>query len=126
MDARLESGGVSHRSLHPLVDAYQEVNGGLAPRRDLDLGEPLAQEAGGVAGGEVGGQVPGQGRVVAERIPLSVRVKKKIERVDYGHLGHDVDRDRQGAGRFGKDQAGQVVGEGILLPVDEVALGLDP
>src|SRR5262249_30203445 len=61
-----------------------------------------------------------QPRLVAERKRLGRRLEEEVERIQDRHLGHEVDVDRQLAGRVGKDVSRQVIAVRILLPVDEV------
>jgi competence protein ComEC len=57
---------------------------------------------------------------------LGAGLQEEVERVVDRHLDHQVDRDLELARRLGKHQPGLVVGERVLLPVDEVPGGLDP
>jgi hypothetical protein len=72
-----------------------------------------------------GGQLAANLVVVGERKLLGGRFEEEVERVEDGHLGDEVDLDAQLARRFREDEAGEVVGLGILLPVHEVAARKD-
>ena len=65
----------------------------------------------------VGGIVEGDrlGRVLHE----------EVERVDRGHVGHEVHADLEMVDPLGEHQPGQPVAEGVLLPVEEMRFGRD-
>ena len=76
-------------------------------------------------GRQVGGQLFFQLGVVGERKLFGVGLQEEVKRVVHGHFEHRVDRDLEFADLFREHQAGLVVGERILLPVDEMASRLD-
>jgi len=63
--------------------------------------------------------------LVRERGTLRRFLDEEVERIDHGHLGHEVDLDPQLADRIGEDEPGQIVAVGVLLPVEEVGAGFD-
>ena len=50
---------------------------------------------------------------------------EEVERVDHSHVRHQIDGDRELAGRLWNYNARQIVTERILLPVDEVNLRIN-
>ena len=124
LHAGLHAHAVGDRALHGTVDLDEGVDdrrlgggavgvdpGGQARARGLDL--------------EVRGELVPLGVGVAEREALGRLLDEEVERVDDGELGDEVDDDRELARLLGKDEAGEVVAERVLLPVDEVALRPD-
>ena len=69
---------------------------------------------------EIGLQVRPQIRRVGERVVLGVVLDEEVERVDHRHVRDQADGDLEFAGLAREDDPGQVVAEGVLLPVDEV------
>jgi hypothetical protein len=63
--------------------------------------------------------------IVLEGKSLRLRFEKKIERIVDRHLGDEVHLDLKFAGGFLEDQPGEVIGLGILLPVDEMVFRAD-
>mmetsp|Transcript_20387 Transcript_20387/g.78151 ORF Transcript_20387/g.78151 Transcript_20387/m.78151 type:complete len:242 (+) Transcript_20387:940-1665(+) len=123
LHAGLQADQVGHAVLHALVQVDEEVNGGA-----LGAGDVLqiaGQQRRGVAGLQIGRELDLLGLVVDEREGLGLRFEEEVEGVVDRHLGHQVHRDGELGRLLGEDQAGQVVGERILLPVDEVGRGLD-
>ncbi len=127
LDSRLHAHEVLHFALQALVQRDEEVDrvdSGLEAAAP-EVVEPLReQRAGGLLlairrelGGELGG--------VVEREVLGPVLDEEVERVDDGHVGNQIDRHRQRLRLLGKDQPRDVVPVGVLLPVDEVRLGLD-
>jgi hypothetical protein len=70
-------------------------------------------------------RVPRPATAVLEREVLGAGLEEEVERVVDRHLDHQVDRDLEFGGLLGEDQPRLVVGERVLLPVDEVVGGLD-
>ena len=64
-------------------------------------------------------------RVVDERPVLGAILDVEVEWIDHRHVGHEIDRDDEAVGLLGQHDAGAVVGEGVLLPIDEMQLGLE-
>jgi hypothetical protein len=121
LNARLEPHQIIDALLEQPIQADQEVDRmGLAP---VELRqEPLQMRAGGL-GAEIGGQVRPQRLLVGERPCLGGLLDEEVERIVDRHVGDHVDLDPELRRRFGKDEAGEVVAERILLPVDEMPLG---
>jgi hypothetical protein len=63
--------------------------------------------------------------LVGERKFLGLGLQEEIERIAYGHVGDEVDFDREPANLLRKDNACEEIAVRILLPVQEVAVGLD-
>ncbi len=134
LDARFHPHAVVDVSGRGTVDTDQEVD--RAHPRGPPVGvDPRLQQLSGA--GLISGVVavvdrtqvrfqilPQRFRVI-ERHRLGVLLDEEVERVDDLHVGDQADVDAQLAGGVGKDQAGQKVSEGILLPVDEVVGRLD-
>ena len=109
--------------LHHLVQVHQEdhaaalgavdlVQVGLHQRRDRvgdQVGRELLLEAGLVGEGEF----------------LGLGFQEEVEGVVHRHLDHQVHGDLELGGLLGEHQARLVVGERVLLPVDEMARRLD-
>ena len=109
-----------------LVQPHQKIDGaggllGRSKRGDIvfELGRQRRF-------GQVGRQFLCHQRFVLERKMFCAWLKKEIEGVEHRHFNHDIDRDLEFRRGLWKHQACLVVGEGILLPVDEVLFGLDP
>ena len=66
-----------------------------------------------------------QPRGVGEGPVLGALFEEEVEGIDDGHLGDEVHRHRELPGRFGHHHAGEEVALRVLLPVQEVFLGLD-
>ena len=109
--------------LQLLVDAHQEVDGAL--RLAIDLAEVVAQQRRVRLGGEVGRQFLRHQRFVLEREILGAGLEEEIERVVDRHLHHQVDRHLELGGLLRENQPRLVIGEGVLLPVDEMLRRLD-
>ena len=106
-----------------LVERPDEVEGSL--RLDLQAPDIVAQERPRLRRFEVGRQLLFQLRLVFERPVARVFVDKKIERIDRGHVRHEIDRHLELVRLFGKDEPRQIIAERILLPVDEVVFRRD-
>jgi len=59
-------------------------------------------------------------RIVRERIFFDLWLQEKLERIDGDHLGYQVHFDRELRGGIQEDQASQIVGLRVLLPMQEV------
>ena len=124
LHARLHAHAVGHALLHGAVDLDQRVDDRRTARR------AIGREPGGelLAGGlrlEVGGELAAVQRVVVEREALGTLLDEEVEGVDDGELGDQVDGHGELPRLLGEDEAGEVVAERVLLPVDEVPGGLD-
>ena len=118
LHAGLQPHQVADVVLQPLVDAHQEVDGPLLGARDAVDQRLEARRQ--LALGQVGRQVVLGAGGVLEREVLGLGFEEEVERVVDRHLGDQVDGDGEFGGFLGEDQAGQVVGERVLLPVVEV------
>ena len=74
---------------------------------------------------KIGNQLLGQCRVVFERKLLGFFLEEEIEGIDDGQFGHQVDFDRKFSRLLRKHEPGQAIAVRILLPVDEMRLGLN-
>ena len=64
-------------------------------------------------------------RLVAERKLFGVRLQKKIEGIDDGHLRDEIYIYAEVFYSVRENDPGQIVALGILLPVQEVGLWID-
>ena len=90
-----------------------------------DRGEELFDQGRGGQRIQVWTQLCLELRVVDERPVLGAILDIKVEWIDHCHVGHEIDRDDEAVGLLGQHDAGAVVGEGVLLPIDEMQLGLE-
>ena len=123
LHARLHPDQVADVALQALVDADQEVDG--AALGQVDAGDKFGQFGRRGLGDQVGLKLELERLVIAEGVGLGVGFEEEVEGVVDRHLGHQVDGDLELGGRLRKHQPRQVVGERVLLPVDEMVLGLD-
>ena len=123
LHARLHADQIADVVLQFLVDAHQEVDGAL--RLAIDLAEVVAQQRRVRLGGQVGRQFLRHQRVVLEREILGAGFEEEIERVVDRHFHHQVDRHLEPGGLLRENQPRLVIGEGVLLPVDEMLRRLD-
>ena len=66
-----------------------------------------------------------EARVIAERPGFRFGFEEEVERVDGRHVGDEVHRDAEMGDFFREDDAGEEIALRVLLPVQEVAFGLD-
>ena len=127
LHARLHADEIADVARRTAVQADEEIRRGDAPRPDLAPRgvEPGGESRAGRLGRQVGRQLVGQLLGVRERVVLGVLLDEEVERIDHGHAGDEVDRERQVARRLGKHEARDPVAVRILLPVDEVPLRRD-
>ncbi|MNS44658.1 hypothetical protein D3C72_771070 [compost metagenome] len=109
--------------LEALVQGHQEIQRGGG--RAVDAGHEGRQPRRQLAAHQIGGEVVPEAGVVVERKRLGRWLQEEIERVVDRHFRHEVHRDLEAGGLLRDDQAGEVVGERVLLPVHEVLRGLD-
>ena len=88
--------------------------------------DQFGEEGAGLLGFEVGCEFFLDDGVVGEWVYLRGGFDEEVERVDDGHVGDEVDFDFELGGLFQEDEAGEVVGIRVLLPVEEVLLRIDP
>ncbi len=118
---RFHANQIRHGVLHALVDLHQKVI-------DVDrlrmfatpLREPLHQARPGRFDFQKRCQLGFQTRWIAERKMLGPVFDKEIKWVDDRHVGHQIDRHRQFAGRLGEGNAGNEIAVGVLLRIDEM------
>ncbi|KDB52787.1 hypothetical protein X805_16520 [Sphaerotilus natans subsp. natans DSM 6575] len=123
LHARLEADGVADLVLQALVQPDQEVD--RAHLAAVDGVEEGLQRGRGRRRLQVRGQFLLQAVLVDEGEVLGARLEEEVEGVVDRHLGHQIDGDLELRGLLREDQAGEIVRERILLPVDEMRLGLD-
>ena len=123
LHARLQPNGVGDVLPQLLVDADQEVDGALLLA--IDFAQVALQQRRERRLGQVGGQLLRLGGVVLEREFFGPRLQEEVERVVDRHFHHQVDGDLELGRRLGEDQARLVIGERVLLPVDEMGGRLD-
>ncbi len=119
----LEPHQVGDVALHPLVQGDQEVR--RLHRRARNRGDVVGEGRRRLVAHPVRREFALQRGVVLEGKVLGRGFEEEIERVEHRHLGDEVDLDAQQRRLVGEDESRQVVGLRVLLPVDEVRLGLD-
>jgi hypothetical protein len=124
LHARFEADQIADLALQPLVQIDEEID--RASLSHVDARQPLAPARRQRLLRQVRQQVVMQSGLVRERILLGRRLEKEVERVVHRHLRNQIDRDFELGRLVGKHEPRQVVGERILLPVDEVVVRLDP
>ncbi len=90
-----------------------------------DLAEIVVQQRRAGQRLEIGLELAGEHGLVGERPARRRILHEEIERIDRGHVGHEVHRCREFARLVRHDDARQEVAERVLLPVDEMRLGRD-
>ncbi len=123
LHAGLHADGVGDVALQALIDVHQEVDG--AALGAVDAVEIGREQRGERLGGQIRCQFAPLRLGILERELLGLRFEEEVEGVVHRHLDHQVDGDLELGGGLGKHQAGLVVGERVLLPVDEMRGGLD-
>ncbi len=123
LDAGFHADHVADVALQALVEADQEVDDRRA--RPSNLRQPGTEVRPYRLALEVGGKVLRQRRLVDERERFRFRLDEEVERVERRHFGHEIDLDPQRLGLLGEHEAGKVVAERILLPVEEMLGRLD-
>jgi len=119
----LHADGVADVLLHALVQVHQEIHRAL--RRAVDAVEVGLEQRRQRFGGEVGREFGALCVGIGKGHLLGVRLEEEVERVVHRHLDHQVHRDLELGGGLGEHQPRLVVGERVLLPVDEVVGRLD-
>lgn len=123
-----------HSRFHPnevangLLEEDIEINeeGDGASGADIDAFAEI-QKFGVIANGvQKGGEILSKSRVVLKGKFSGFFFEEEVERVDDCHVGDEIDANLQFRGWFREDDSGEVVSEGVLLPVDEVWFGLNP
>ncbi len=121
LHALLEAHDIGDVATQPLIERDQEIDGW--PAGALDPLEPLHQKRTPLLQLEIGSEISGQAVVVNEGNLLRRLFEKEVERVDHRHVGDQVDLERQLVGLFRENDPGEIIPEGVLLPIDEVGLG---
>ena len=123
LDTRIHSHQIPDEALQVLVDLNEMIDGTnflaamfldelpkfRAGREDFEIGDQLFRKYG----------IVGKGNLFRRRLD------EKIEGVDRNHFRNEIDFDGEFANRFGKDEPGEIVAIGVLLPVQEVRLRKD-
>ena len=123
LHARLEAHDVVDVVFQTLIQGHQEVDG---PHRFARYRrQPLAHPRTVVADREIGRQIARHRRPIGERESLRAFLEKEIKRVDRDHFGDDFDVDGQPSRFVREHHTGEMIGVGVLLPVDEMAAGRD-
>ncbi|MFM7864475.1 MAG: hypothetical protein ACKPHU_09710, partial [Planctomycetaceae bacterium] len=102
-----------------MLEENIEINeeGDGASGADIDAFTEI-QKVGVIANGvQKGGEILSESRVVLKGKFGGFFFEEKVERVDDCHVGDEIDADLQFLGWFWKDDSGEVVAEGVLLPV---------
>jgi hypothetical protein len=123
-DARLHADDIGDAVLDLLVQRDEHVDGAL-PLPARDAGEEAGEQGPRRLGTQEGGELGRQHRVVGEGPGLRVGLEEKVEGVDRRHVGDEVHRDVEPRHPPGEDHAGLEIALRVLLPVDEMGLGLD-
>src|SRR5262249_37649225 len=115
---------VPNRTLHALIQPNQKIDG----RRTvaIDCVQELAQPGPRGFRRETGRQLFTKYWIVGEGHPLGIRFKKKVERVDNYKVSDEVNFDGKVVYDLRKDHARQIVILRVLLPIDKMAVRLDP
>ena len=119
----LHADQVGNVLVQALVERDQKIDGVGRPR--VERGQVGGKFGAGRQAHQIGLQLAAQCRLVAQRHLLGRGLQKEINGVEHRHFGDQIDADLEFAGFFGEHQARLVVGKGVLLPVDEVSLGLN-
>ena len=124
LDARLEADQVADAALQTLVQLDEEIDR-VAPI-PRDRSEELLEVRSGRLRSQVGTQFLREQALVGERPALGVVLDEEVERIEGHGFRDEVDGDDELAHRARKHDARLPVAERILLPVEEVGLGVDP
>jgi hypothetical protein len=123
LDAGLHADAIGDHGVELAVEIAQVVDGdGLVA---AERGEEFPEERAGRLRLEVGSELLLEVGLVGERPVLRLVGDEEVERVDDGHVGHEIDRHDEAVGLLGQHHAGAIIGEGILLPIDEVGRRLE-
>jgi hypothetical protein len=116
--AGFETDDVADGALHLAVEVNQKIDAGLRRRRDRfkEATQQRRQRQAVQVGFELF-LLPG---LVLEGKRRCIGFGKEVEGVDHRHAGDQIDLDAELARLLGEDQARQVVGLRVLLPVDEM------
>ena len=121
LHAGLQADHVADGALHALVERDEEVDAGRRPAHDAgDEGAELRPALRGLRQVQIGLQFVALPAFVFVGEGLGVGFEEEIEGIDHRHLGPQIDLDAQFARLFREDEARQIVGLRVLLPVDEM------
>ncbi len=123
LQAGLEADHIANVPRELLVELDEEIVGGAGLARDG--GDEGVEERRARRERSIRSELGLQRLLVLKGPLLGVRLEEEVERVDHRHFGDDVDLDSELGRGLREDEASEVVGLGILLPVDEVLLGQD-
>ncbi len=123
LHARLHPDHVVDVQVQPAVQLDEEVDRGH--RAAIDTADPVEQQRAGFIEFQVGLEFLGGARFVDERVLLCLGLEEEVEGIEHRHLGDQIHLQAELAGALGNHDAGEVVAEGILLPVQEVPGRLD-
>jgi hypothetical protein len=123
LDSRLQTDQVLDLLLQSQIDRDEKVD--RRPRRPIDRPQVLREASPFVGPFEKRTQLPFEPRFVGEGPVASRLFDEEVERIDHRHVGDQVDRDDELAGRLGKDESREEVPLRVLLPVDEMLLRND-
>ena len=116
--ARFHADQVADIGGQTLIQAYQKIH--RRQRRAVDSRQIRGESRGQRQCFQVRRQLALLIGGVAERDFFGVGFQEEIERIEYRHLGDQVDFDAQFVSFFRKHQTRQVIALGVLLPIDEV------
>ncbi len=124
LHARFQAHDVADFLLQSCVEADQEIDGARLARA-IDLVEPRLEQRTRRLGLAKRRDLLGERGVVTKGKGLGVGLEEEVERIDHRQVGDEIDGDFEPGGLLGEHQARQMIALRVLLPVDEVVLGLD-
>ena len=74
---------------------------------------------------EIGRELLGEFARIRKRILAGRRIDEEIERIDYRHIGEQIDGDAEFGGLLRKHETGKPVAVRVLLPIHEMLGGCD-
>ena len=118
---RFQADGVGQVVVNPLVQINQKVHRNLPlVFFQLQAFDPVQQQRPLVHQLPVRGEVLGQPVFINKGEVRRLFVQKEVKGIDHLQVRNHFDLHLQALGFFRKNQPGQIVAEGVLLPVDEV------
>ena len=118
LHARFQADDVSHHALEFGVERDEKIDRAVTPPRDL--AHVFREQRTGRFGRQICREFGLQLLGIDEREFLGVGLDEKVERIDDGEFGRQIDLDLELAGLLGKHEARQPVTVRILLPVHEM------
>ena len=119
LHARLHARAIADILAEGAVEAGDEIDRPGRPR-GRDLLDVAVQRRCAGRQCQVGAKIVGQRRLVPERPARRALVHEEVERIDGGHVGHQVHGDGERLRLFGHDNAGEEVSERVLHPVEQM------